>query len=190
MSERLYVDFRSDFDAGVKRVLAAVGPRYNRGDAGRVTSESRYFLDYGIEERTVDGRFFMQLDVVSHDTEESFCILSQFIFRGNDHATSEQFELGPDETLKEYVLVACAREFTVNPARIILNVGDAVRARFDIQDADSVGRFDVEVRVKVLGAPTLSTSLFDVGAIFGQVCETMGISAGGMETSMPDEPTS
>ena len=190
LSERLYVDFRSDFGAGVKSVLAAIGPRYNRGDAGRVTFEPRYFLDYGIEERTVDGRFFMQLDVVSHDTEESFCVLSQFIFRGNDHATSEQFELGPDETLKEYVLIACAREFTVNPARIILNARDAVRARFGIQNADNVGRFDVDVRVKLLGAPALSTTLFDVGAIFGQVCEAMGISAGGMETSMPDEPTS
>jgi len=176
LSDRLYVDFRSDFDAGVKRVLAAVGPYYNLGDAGRINPGSRYFLDYGIEERAIDGKFFMQVDVVSYDTEESFCILSQFIFRGNEHATREQFELGPDETLKEYVLVACAREFTTNPARIKLSVRDAARARFDIQDADGIGRFDVEVRVKWLGTPARSTVLFDVGALLGQICETMGVS--------------
>lgn len=184
LRDRLYVDFRSDFDAGVNQVLAAVGPNYNRGDAGRVISESRYFLDYGIEESTVDGRFFMQLDVVSHDTEESFCILSQFIFRGNEHATSEQFELGPDETLKEYILVACAREFTENPARIKLNVRNAVRAQFGIQDADNIGRFDVDVRIKRLGAPERSTVLFDVGALFGQICETMGVSSDATEKSI------
>lgn len=177
LSDRLYVDFRPNFDEGVNSVIAAVGPRYNRGDAGRVTSESRYFLDYGIEERTVDGRFLLQLDVVSHDVEESFCVLSQFTFRGNDHATPEQFQLKPDETLKELVLAACAREFEDKPARVLLNAQDAVRARFSIRDADDIGRFDVDVRVKRLGTPARSTVLFDVGALFGQVCETMGVSS-------------
>ncbi len=91
--------------------------------------------------------------------------------------TSEQFELGPDETLKGFVLGACAREFNTNPARIKLNVRDAIRARFDIQDADCMGRFDADVRVKWVGTPARSTALFDVGALFGQICETMGVRA-------------
>ncbi|PQP35059.1 hypothetical protein C6A37_04505 [Desulfobacteraceae bacterium SEEP-SAG9] len=177
LSDRLYVDFRSDFDEGVKHIIAAVGPRYNRGDVGRINSESRYFLDYGIEERVIDGKYFMQLDVISYDIEETFSILSQFIFRGNEHATSEQFELGPEETLREFVLLACAQEFIANPARITLNVRESKHARFDIQDADGIGRFDIDVRIKWLGAPSRSSVLFDVGALFGQICETMGISA-------------
>ena len=175
LNDRLYADFRSDFDTGVKKVLSAVGPRYNRDDAGRIKSQSRYFLDYSIEEQIIDDKFIMQLDVVSHDIEESFCVLSQFTFHGNEHATPEQFELGSDETLKEFVLAACFREFIANPARIKLSVRDAVRARFNIQDADDIGRFDVSVRVKWLGMPERATILFDVGALFIQICESMGI---------------
>jgi len=56
-----------------------------------------------------------------------------------------------------------------------LSVRDAVRARFNIQDADDIGRFDVSVRVKWLGMPERATILFDVGALFIQICESMGI---------------
>jgi hypothetical protein len=176
LSDRLYDDFQSDFDAGVKHIIAVVSPRYNRGDVGRINSQSRYFLDYGIEERIIDGKHIIQLDVVSYDTEESFSILSQFIFRGNEHATCERFELSPEETLREFVLVTCAQEFMANPARVTLNVRESKHARFDIQDAGGIGCFDVEVRIKWLGRPSRSSVLFDVGALFVQICESLGIS--------------
>lgn len=175
LSDRIFVDFRNDFDSGLEQILAVVGNRYNIGDAGRIDTDSRYYFDYGIEQRLVDGRYFMQIDVVSFDKEETFSILSQFKFYGNEHATREHFDLDEGESLRDFVLKACAEEFAANPVRITVNTTDAERARFAIQDAQGVARFDVEVRVKWLGTASRETLLFNVGALFDQICAHCGV---------------
>jgi hypothetical protein len=175
LSDRIFVDFRTDFDSGLRQILAAVRQRYNIGDAGRIETDSRYYLDYGIEQRIIDGRYFMQLDVISYDNEERFAILSQFSFHGNEHVTREHLELKEDESLRDYVLKACAQEFAVNPARVTVNAKDAKRAQLFIQDGDGLARIDVDVRIKWLGNASRDTLLFNAGALFGQICDNLGV---------------
>jgi TIR domain len=175
LDNRIFVDFRRDFDLGLRQILGVVEQRYNVGDAGRIGTDSRYYLDYGIEQRSIDGKYFMQVDVISCDNEERFTILSQFYFHGNEHATREYLELKEGESLRDYVLKACAQEFAVNPARITLNAKDPKRVQFFIQDGDGLARFDVEVRIKWLGHASRATLLFNVGALFGQLCENCGV---------------
>ena len=175
LSDRIFVDFRKDFDSGLRQILVVVRERYNIGDAGRIETDSRYYLDYGIEHRVVDGRFFMQLDVISYDNEERFAILSQFIFHGNEHVTRAHLELKENESLRDYVLKACAQEFAVNPARVTVTTKDAKRAQFFIQDGEGLARIDVDVRIKWLGNASRDTLLFNVGALFGQICENLGV---------------
>ena len=172
---RIYADFRSSFDAGLKQVLAVVGKRYNIGEAGRIKGESPYFIDYGVEEKLIDGRFFLQVDVVSFDKEESFSILSQFIFRGNEYATAEYLGLEEGMSLRDFVFIACADEFEANPARINVHSMEANRSRFSIEDADKKARIDVSVRVKWLGNSARETVLFDVGALIKQICVDYGL---------------
>ena len=175
LSDRIFADFRKDFDSGLKQILSVVGRKYNIDDCGRSPTDTNYYFDYGIEQRFVDGRYFMQVDVVSYDNEEQFSILSQFKVYGNQHATREHLELKEDESLRNYVLKACAQEFAARPARVTVNTTDAKRAQFYIQDAEGVARFDVDVRVKWLGTASRETLLFNVGALFGQICALCGI---------------
>jgi hypothetical protein len=178
LSDRIFVDFRKDFAAGLKQILTVVGAKYNLGDSGRSDADSEYFFDYGIEQKSVEGRYFMQVDVVSFDKEETFSILSQFKFYGNEHATREHFDLKEGESLRDFVLKACAQEFAAHPARVTVNTRDARTAQFVIQDAEGVGRFDVEVRVKWLGVASRETLLFNVGGLLGQICAVCGIDVG------------
>ena len=187
LSDRIFVDFREDFHSGLKQILAVVGKKYNIEDSGRSATDTNYFFDYGIEQRFIDGRYFMQVDIVSYDNEEKFSILSQFKFYGNEHATREHFELEGDESLRNYVLKACAQEFAENPARIKVNTTDAQRAQFSIQDAQGEARFDVDVRVKWLGTASRETLLFNVGALFGQMCALCGIDISQDDISVREE---
>ena len=155
--------------------MAVVGKKYNIEDSGRIDTDTNYFFDYGIEQSFIDGRYFMQVDVVSFDNEEKFSILSQFKFYGNEYATREHLDLEEDESIRDFVLKACAQEFALNPSRITVNTKEAKRARFSIQDAEGVARFDVEVRVKWIGAATRETLLYNVGAVFEQICGVIGI---------------
>jgi hypothetical protein len=178
LSNRIFVDFRHGFGAGLKQILAVVGWKYNLGDAGRIGTDSKYYIDYGIEHKVVDGKYFMQIDVVSYDREEAFSVLSQFRFYGNEHATREHLNLEEGVSLRDYVLKACAQEFSANPARITIDAKDAKIAHFDIEDAEGLVRFDVDVRIKWLGAATRETLLFNVGALFGQIAEECGVRIG------------
>lgn len=171
LKDKLFVDFKENFDSGLKRILGVVANKYNLDNSGRVASDSSYYFDYGIDQKTIDGRFFMQIDVVSYDTEESFSILTQFIFQGNEYATAERLDLGKDESLKDYVLKACAEEFAANPARVTLNVKEAKTANFSIQDAEGKARFDAQVRIKWLGNTGRETVVFNVGALLEQIYE-------------------
>lgn len=187
LSDRIFVDFRKDFHSGLIQILSVVGKKYNIDDSGRSATDTNYYFDYGIEQRFIDGRYFMQVDVVSYDSEEEFSILSQFKFYGNEHATREHFGLEEDESLRNYVLRACAQEFSVNPARIKVNTTDAKRAQLSIQDAQGVARFDVDVRVKWLGTASRETLLFNVGALFGQICALCGIDINQDDISVREE---
>lgn len=175
LSDKMFVDFRKDFASGLRKILAVVADKYNLGDSARIDTDSAYYFDYGIEQKLIEGRYFMQLDVVSFDKEETFSILSQFMFHGNEYATPEHFELQEGESLRDLVLKTCAEDFAARPSRILLKARDAQTARFTIGDAAGVVCFNVESRVKRLGDASRGTLLFNVGALFGQICATCGI---------------
>lgn len=175
LSDIKAVDFRKDFTAGLNQILAVVQDKYNIGDSGRIGTDSDYFFDYGIEQKMIAGNYCMQIDVVSFDKEEAFSILSQFKFYGNELATREHFDLKEDESMRDYILKACAEAFSTNPARVLINTKDAKEAKFQIQDSEGVDCFKAEARIKWLGAGSRDTLLFNVGALFVQICKDCGI---------------
>jgi hypothetical protein len=178
LGDRILVDFRTDFASGLRRILTVVADKYNLGDTARIDTDPDYFFDYGIEQKWIDGRYFMQVDVVSFDREEVFSILSQFKFRGNEHATPEHFDLQEGESLRDVILKTCAQEFAARPARIMVKTKDAQTARFTIGDSEGVTCFEGEARVKWLGGASRGTLLFNIGALFGQICAACNIDIG------------
>lgn len=175
LNNRLFIDFRANFESSLNRILHVVADKYNIGNSDRIAAGNNYYFDYGIEYQTIDNNFFMQIDVVSYDTEESFTILSQFKFSGNEYATKEHFELEDDRALRDLVLRTCADEFTSNPARVTINAEHAKTAKFSIQGSEDKARFDAELRVKWLGTSTRETVVFNVGALIQQICDYSGI---------------
>jgi hypothetical protein len=70
-------------------MLQMVRSRYTVDRSSGTTEDASYFWYYGSEEGWVDGRCDLQLDVVSFDREERFCLLTQAYCRGNADATEE-----------------------------------------------------------------------------------------------------
>ena len=186
LRDRLSVDFRRDFESGLHEILKVVGQRYNVWDSGSADDGSPYFIKFGIEIGYSDERFCMRIDVVSFDLDSDACILSQFDFRGNEHFTREHFALDDDRGLVELVLRSCAEEFIRSPGRTVVGRSQAKRAQLTIDDGAGA-HMEVQSRVKLLGHESRGVVLFNVGALFVQMCVASGIDVGDTDRPTPGE---
>jgi hypothetical protein len=179
LSEILYHDLSTDFERGLQKLTAQLGKAYDTLASGRVERDSRYFIHYAIEREIVDGRFHMQIDVVAFDLEETYSVLAQFEFVGNQHATPERFAVLGVDGLAGHLLRTCAQAFRADPAKILLGSSKAVTNHFTVDDATKVARFDVRSRVKRLGEIGRGTMIFNLGDLFGQIASTSPLAADG-----------
>ena len=171
LRDRLWVDFRADFETGASRLLVAIRSisRVDRDKTGTVMDD-KYFLYYATEEGWVGGLYDLVLDIVSFDREEKFCILTSFQFRGNKAATKNGLRDRSIPSVRVYLLQACAEQFSVNPARVEIRADKPARGTFYIEPEDDELKFEVRFQAKMLGSHRGETTVFNIGALFGQVC--------------------
>jgi len=175
LRDKIYADFRGDFDIGLKKLLSALNKKYNIDNSGRVSKEDSYYLDYQIESGTINGKFFMRIEVISHDEEESFSILTKIDCFGNDFVTKEYLNISASETIKNYILQACSIEFSENPARVKLTGSSPSRGMFTIFDSKKKAEIKIKIVVSKLGIYNGNTVLFNVGSLFTQILESKGL---------------
>jgi len=170
LGDRLWIDFRESFEDGLSHLLAYINRTSAADSMSGTVEDAQYFLYYAAEEGWVGGLYDLAFDIVSFDREERFCILALVRFRGNEVATQEGLLKRGIQSVKNYVLCACSHEFSTNPARVELHPNKPVRGKFYVQAEEGDLRFDAQFEVKMLGANRGETTIFNVGALFSQVC--------------------
>jgi len=175
LRDKLFADFRDNFDTGLKNLLAVIKKKYNIDNSGRITDGLDYYIDYLIEQGTLNNKFFMSIDVISFDREEDFSVLTKMEFHGNEFVTKEYFKLTNEQDLYNYVIKTCSEEFEKNPARVNITGSKGAQSIFAIFDAQKKAVIKVKIKVNKLGIDTGNTVLFNVGALFTQICVNRGI---------------
>jgi len=169
---------RGAVDAGHRDILSIIGKIEEQAGHGRSDSEGKYFFDFGFEERLVEERYQLQLDVVSFDKEESYTVLSQFEFHAEVERAWERLGLAEAAMLKEYLLRRCAIEFVETPARVRLRTGQAYRSSFTMRgDVTGMTIFTARTRIRSLGRVPRRAIVFNAGALIQQVCDALGFPA-------------
>ncbi len=171
LREKLYADFREDFDTGLKKILAVITKKYNLDGGGRVSGDTTAYFDFAIENGFIGSKFFVNIDIVSFDTEEDFSILTQFKFLGAEL----DIEKIDSKSTQVMLLKTCAQEFEANPGRIKVTGDETVQGGFTIDDTERDAHYAVGYRVKRLGVNTGSSLIFNIGALFTQICDTLEI---------------
>lgn len=167
--DKFYADFRLGFDEGIKKLLAAILPYYETHGSGRVSSEDRYFIDYGSFSELVEGRIVCEIDIISYDLEEQYSILTQFRFEGSETATLQHLGLTSVNQAANLVLDTCRDEFTTRPAKVVVSPGKKNTATFTLNDKDGKPLFTAISTVKIVGNMRKGAVLFNVGALFSQM---------------------
>jgi hypothetical protein len=175
LREKLYVDFRKDFENGLKQILSAVSRKYNLDGGGRVNRDTTYYFDFSIDTRFENQKFFMDIDTISFDLEEDFSVLTQFYFESSTLPDTESLDDSFIKQIKTELLRSCATEFFNKPGRKVIPPDKVVKGKFKIFDNQMNTRFEVSHRVNRLGVKSTDSLVFDVGALFYLICDSLGI---------------
>lgn len=170
--DKLYADFRGDFEDGLKKLLAVLVPHYRTRDFGRATTDDHYYVDWGIFTEEQDGRLISEIDVISFDLEESFSILTQIRFVGTHAATLEALDVKSTQEVTDLIFDACISEFTERPARVVLSPGKNTTAHFTLSDKAGTLLFNAHASIKIVGDMKKGAIAFNVGTLFSQIDAT------------------
>ena len=186
IKDRIYVDFREDYTNGLKSIMQVVSRHYNIRHYGRVCikkpdeAKSQYYLDYAFEQKNINEQYSLQIDIVSFDLEEDHSVLTQFFISGDRHYISECLKVSGDapDAIRNSILKVCRDEFNgflARKKRKSLNAQHPETASFPIFSVDGMKCFDLGLRVNWLGRSLGTTMVFNIGALFDQICGDLNL---------------
>src|SRR3990170_4371486 len=148
--DKLYADFRGAFEEGLNKLLAVLLPFYRTEHVGRIAPEDHYYFDYGGVTEVVDGKPICEIDVISHDREETYSILTQIRLEGSRDATLEALHLESVSQITDLIFSSCVAEFSQRPGRVRVSPGKKSTAEFSLQKPDGTLLFNGFLTVKIV----------------------------------------
>lgn len=170
LRDKLYADFRSDFDVGLKRVVESVA-RIANASAGRIDAPT-YDTDWGMEWGLVDDRVFVRLTLIERAVDQPFSLLGLVEIHADEAATIAHLGAVSSSTEDEANLrlvdgVAAAAE----DVQLILT-DQYERRVITVVDFDR-GTLEVAVSARRLGADTGRDVLYRAGERLGELARQM-----------------
>jgi len=167
--DKFYADFRGDFDDALTQLLAVLLPHYRTEHLGRVSLEDHYYLDYSGVTQVVDGKPLCEIDIVSHDREETYSILTQIRLEGTQDATLEALQLESISQVTDLIFSSCIAEFSQRPARVRVSPGKNTTVDFSLHAPDGTLLFNALLTVKIVGDMHKGAVVLNIGAMFSQI---------------------
>jgi len=168
LKEKLYADFRTDFDSGLRDVLKAVA-KHTSDSLGRTDpKDAEYFHDWGISWGSHEGCLVVELVAVTHSKKFPYTVLTTIRAYGNEAATMryKHFEKHGFDWFARKTVVGILREFPDHDIwNFIIDDSLPVTRQIAIKDSKSSLFYDVHVSVRRLGEDTGMGILFDVRPI-------------------------
>jgi len=170
LREKMYADFRSNFDAGLNTILEAIA---------RVTSEAlgrletpEWHTDWSIDWEIREGLFFLRLTMVEQAKDHPYTVLSELEARANEVATArylnfQEKNLDWIERLAVIEMIAASMS-DGNHQFIIDDQFPQVRS-FSIRDQKLGASFGIKVTARRLGEDTGKAVFFDYGEQIKQI---------------------
>lgn len=166
LGNRLFADFRSDFDSGFEELIKPLTKLYSE-HSGSIEIED-YFMDYAMDWGELDGHFFMQIDFVQFHHERPYSILIQTYVYGDEAATKRwksQSEKGLSWLMKEAFILMLKNDKGFMDKKILLMEEEPHRESIIVNDPKIGVSFEVNIRGRLLGNSNTSDVLFDYGSI-------------------------
>jgi len=163
LRDKLYADFRTDFDKGLRDVMEAVA---------RITSDSLtrtetpdWYCDWAVDWVMKDGRFVLTLIAVEHAVGSPLSVLTEVIVTGNQAASQRYLAMAAADlgwVEKEVVIEFICDGIDSKDLRLRLEDEKAKTVQCFITDTKSHVAYDVVVKSRRLGEDTGKDILLDL----------------------------
>ncbi len=165
LKDKLYADFRTNFDTGLKAVLEAIA-RVTSDSLLRVESPEWHVdwaVDWGVHDR---GQFFMVLTAVEQAVGQPYSVLTQIHIDANETASKRYFALR--KTDLDWVERGAVIDLLCDAAsranvRLRLEDEKQQTASLMLTDTKSAAAFDVHIASRRVGQDTGRNILLDIG---------------------------
>ena len=167
LRDKLYADFRANFDTGLRSVLDAVA-RFASESLRRVDSPE-WHTDWSVEwgEREED-QFFMNLTAVQQVTGQPYTVLTEVHIVANDSASARYRaleEAGLDWIDRAAIIDRLCEAIVELDAPFLLEDEKRQSRVVELADTKSPARFHALIESRRLGADTGRSILVRVGAL-------------------------
>lgn len=152
LQEKVYADFRTDFDSGFKSLLRPLSKLFSE-HMGR-HKKNDIVTDYAIHWEIKDGLYYMTIDLINWHEKEKKSILLQIEITGCKNATDrflKQVELGMAWLMKESIISMMFINPDFRNLNILVQNNDIYNYHIKTQDIRMDITFDVKFRAILMG---------------------------------------
>jgi hypothetical protein len=182
LREKVYADFRSDFDAGLRRILESVASISNAA-TGRI-DEPAYHSDWALDWGMLGDRALFRFTIVEQAQDQPYTVLSLVEILADRAATRAYLEMEQAGRAEEaHTRVTALVVDAVNtPDDLVFLLEDQFERTREYTAVDRRGTYHVRVTARRLGVDTGRDVVYRAGQQLRQVLEHMNdVTAGPAE---------
>lgn len=173
LRDKVYADFRSDFDTGLASVLKGVA-KFTSDTLGRgkTDEDPQYHHDWGIAWGERGGFVHLEIIAATHSPRVPYSVLTTISLTGNEFATKRfhHFASKGFDWFARKVVIGLANE-SPDPDSLRILIDDSLpkERKFTVKDSKSNQVYEMVVSCRRLGEDTGMDVLYDVKPIL-QMC--------------------
>jgi TIR domain-containing protein len=169
LREKVYADFRTDYDTGLNTILEAVA-RVTSDTQGRL-DRPEWHVDWAVDWDILDETLVLRITAVEQAQDKPYCVLSEMKIVGNEVATARYLaflenELDWIERLAIIDMIATSmREGALALQFVIDDQNAKVRTR-EVEDPTLGARYQISISVRRIGEDNGKDVFIDYGEQF------------------------
>ena len=182
LRDKLYADFRYDFDEGLRITLESIA-KVTSSALGRY-DQPEYHVDWSIDWMTVQDLFCLRITLVEQAVDQPYCVLTEINIIGDETATSrviDHVSKGQREYSHYEVVSLLHREIAIKDYLRVTLDGELPQISLgNLRCFNPERIYDVRISSRRLGQDTGRDILLDVGGQVSVVKQTLN------EVNKPD----
>ena len=174
LRDKLYADFREDFDEGLRSVLDATA-KVTSEARGRIESPES-FTDWALDWYDEEGLFCMRITLVEHVKANPYSVLSEVIVKANEVATRRyrQYVSADLGWFGRNLIIEIMGELGDKEKIFVLLEDQFPKERsFGLGDPKNGASYDIKTKTRLLGEDNGSDVLVNLGGQLGVIRDTV-----------------